>query len=139
MTSSSTPFKIFFNENIQKKYDVNFATRTICYGKSFEFKNEPNLGYSLKVVVVFKKHKWEIFCQQIREVHSNIFQEFYALLTAKDSPYLLVQGTCVSFDEGYINNMLKSNGVEEHSEFVESLNVAKRQLLLQDLCEPSTN
>ncbi|KAK9004166.1 hypothetical protein V6N11_001973 [Hibiscus sabdariffa] len=28
------------------KYEDNFAARTFCYEKSFEFKNEPNLGYS---------------------------------------------------------------------------------------------
>ncbi|KAK8578822.1 hypothetical protein V6N12_069166 [Hibiscus sabdariffa] len=42
-------------------------------------------------MTVFKKHKWENFIQQWREIYPDLVREFYAHLVTKDSPFLMIR------------------------------------------------
>ncbi|KAK8496011.1 hypothetical protein V6N11_037756 [Hibiscus sabdariffa] len=42
-SASKTPIKVFFNEEIKKKYDEIFASRPFIFNKSFDVKEESHL------------------------------------------------------------------------------------------------
>ncbi|KAK8563584.1 hypothetical protein V6N12_035730 [Hibiscus sabdariffa] len=56
MVASSSSIKVFFNEEIRKKYEELFASRPFIYEKSFDTKNESNVGYTPEFMVIVKKH-----------------------------------------------------------------------------------
>ncbi|KAK8556201.1 hypothetical protein V6N12_002612 [Hibiscus sabdariffa] len=43
MAASSTLIKIFFNEDICRKFEENFSSRPFIFEKSFNLKNEANV------------------------------------------------------------------------------------------------
>ncbi|KAK8600690.1 hypothetical protein V6N12_050542 [Hibiscus sabdariffa] len=122
MATTSTLIKVFFNEEIRKKYDELFASRSFFFETSFDTKNEPNIGFTQEFMLMVTKHKWESFIQQIREIYPNLVQEFYAHLFTKDSPFLMTCGVCVRFDDVYINSIFGLSCVEDvHEERMELL------------------
>ncbi|KAK8572966.1 hypothetical protein V6N12_029006 [Hibiscus sabdariffa] len=44
-SASKTLIKVFLNEEIKKKYDEVFASRPFIFEKSFDVKEEPNIGF----------------------------------------------------------------------------------------------
>ncbi|KAK8555220.1 hypothetical protein V6N12_009369 [Hibiscus sabdariffa] len=104
-SESKTPIKVFFNEEIKRKYDEVFASRPFIFDKSFDVKEEANLGFTLEFMSVMAMHKWELFIQQKGDIYLDLVRELYAHLITKDSPFLMIRGTCVPFDVEYVNNM----------------------------------
>ncbi|KAK8563690.1 hypothetical protein V6N12_035831 [Hibiscus sabdariffa] len=139
MVTSSSPIKVFFNEEIHKKYEEQFDSRPFIFEKYFDTKNEPNVVFTPEFMAVVKKHKWESFIQQRWEIYPDLVREFYAHLVTKHSPFLMIPGMCVRFDDGFINSMFDLSCVKDEQEvFVNSMTTAKRNKILADLCETST-
>ncbi|KAK8569046.1 hypothetical protein V6N12_007578 [Hibiscus sabdariffa] len=111
----------------------------LFFEKSFDLKNEPNVGFTLEFSLVVAKHKWERFIQQKEEIYPNLVRKFHKHLVKKDSHFLMIRGVCVRLDEGYINSMFDLVCVDDgHEQFINSMTTAKRNKILADLCEPST-
>ncbi|KAK8979173.1 hypothetical protein V6N11_009383 [Hibiscus sabdariffa] len=89
--ASSSSIEVFFNEEIRKKYEVQFASRPFIFDKSFDTKNKPNIGFTPEFTTVVKKHKWENFIQQRGEIYPDVIREFCAHLLTKDSPFLMIR------------------------------------------------
>ncbi|KAK8539333.1 hypothetical protein V6N12_042962 [Hibiscus sabdariffa] len=87
MAASSTPIKIFFNEEIRRKHEEDFSSRPFIFEKSFDLKNKANFGFTPEFLAVVTKHKWESFVQQKGEIYPNLVREFFAHLVTKDSHF----------------------------------------------------
>ncbi|KAK9034995.1 hypothetical protein V6N11_077046 [Hibiscus sabdariffa] len=134
--TSSTPIKVFYNEEILKKYEELFVSKPFIFEKYFDVKNKPNVGFTPEFMLVVTKHKWESFVQQKGEIYLDLVREFYAHLVNKDSPILMIRGVFVHFDDGFINSMFDLPIVEdEHEAFVNFITTTKRNQILADLCE----
>ncbi|KAK9044988.1 hypothetical protein V6N11_058878 [Hibiscus sabdariffa] len=126
MAASSTLIKIFFNAQIRRMFEENLSSRPFIFKKPFDLKNEANLGFIPEFLEVLTKDKWESFVQQKGEIYPNLTREFYVHLVTKDSLFLMIQGVCVHFDEGYINSMFNLVFVkDEHDNFINSMTTAK--------------
>ncbi|KAK8492810.1 hypothetical protein V6N11_034743 [Hibiscus sabdariffa] len=104
-STSKTPIKVFFNDKIKKKFEEVFSIKPFIFDKYFDVKEELNFGFTLEFMSIVVMHKWEYLIRQKGEIFLDLVQEFYALLIYKDSPFLMIQGTCVRFDVDYINDM----------------------------------
>ncbi|KAK8589949.1 hypothetical protein V6N12_024338 [Hibiscus sabdariffa] len=60
MVASSSLIKVFFNEEIHKKYEDQFDSRPFIFEKPFDTKNEPNVGFSPEFMAIVKEHKNKI-------------------------------------------------------------------------------
>ncbi|KAK9044518.1 hypothetical protein V6N11_058418 [Hibiscus sabdariffa] len=57
MATTSTPNKVFFNEEIHMKYDEQFASRSLIFKTSFDTKNEPNVDFTPEFMLVHNVSK----------------------------------------------------------------------------------
>ncbi|KAK8593350.1 hypothetical protein V6N12_045432 [Hibiscus sabdariffa] len=126
--------KVFFNNEIKKKYDEVFASRPFIFEKSFDVKGEPHLGFTPEFMLVVAMHKWESFIQQRGDIYLDLLWEFYAHIITKDSPFLMIRGTCVRFEVDHVNNMFNLSCEDDgHENFASSLTATKRSKIVADL------
>ncbi|KAK8574977.1 hypothetical protein V6N12_062654 [Hibiscus sabdariffa] len=72
MAASSSPIKVFFNEEIHNKYEEQFASRPFIFKKFFDTKNGPKVSFTPEFMAVVKKHKWGSFIQQLGEIYIGL-------------------------------------------------------------------
>ncbi|KAK8584291.1 hypothetical protein V6N12_068536 [Hibiscus sabdariffa] len=137
MATTSTPIKVFFNEEIQRKYEDNFSSRPFIFEKSFNLKNEHNVRFTPEFSSVVAKHKWESFIQQKRGDLHQTCPSVLRALNVKRLSFSYDSRCLCSIDEGYINSMFDLVYVDdEHVQFINSMTTTKQNKILANLCQP---
>ncbi|KAK9008966.1 hypothetical protein V6N11_080442 [Hibiscus sabdariffa] len=88
MASTPKPtIKVFFNDEIKKKFEEVFSTKPFIFDNYFDVKEDLNFGFNLEFMSIMVMHKWESLVQQKGEIFSDLVREFYVHLVSKDSPF----------------------------------------------------